>query len=243
LQRSGGEFGCARLPVPGEKLIEVLDGVVSDAGEHVGEPSLRVDIIELRRLCRIPDYAELLNDKELLLELVAADHEDDAIAVLSKRGLFDEANAKRWIPLGNMPNNQSIVHAQQSTASAALVEKFTNGLDAILLRRCKAEGLDPRSLGAPRNMSKAIQKWFGDLSDKSVDVRELAEENLVLYATGSKSRPCLSLYDAGEAQLPEDFPSTFCSLRTQGERNNKILSNSAPTVPSIGIWIPLRHAG
>jgi hypothetical protein len=153
-----------------------------------------------------------LNDKELLLELVAADYEDEAIAVLSKRGLFDEANAKRWIPLGNMPNNQSIVHAQQSTASAALVEKFTNGIDAILLRRCKAEGLDPRSLGAPRNMSKAIQKWFGDLSDKSVDVRELAEENLVLYATGSKSRPCLSLYDAGEAQLPEDFPSTFCSL-------------------------------
>ena len=40
----------------------------------------------------------------------------------------------------------------------------------------------------------------------------LAEENLVLYATGSKSRPCISFYDAGEGQLPENFPSTFCSL-------------------------------
>jgi hypothetical protein len=39
-----------------------------------------------------------------------------------------------------------------------------------------------------------------------------AEENLVLYATGSKKKPCLSLYDAGEGQLAKDFPTTFCSL-------------------------------
>ena len=44
------------------------------------------------------------------------------------------------------------------------------------------------------------------------EIRALAEENLVLYATGSKSRPCLSFYDAGEGQLPENFPITFCSL-------------------------------
>ena len=44
------------------------------------------------------------------------------------------------------------------------------------------------------------------------EIRAIAEENLVLYATGSKQRPCLSFYDAGEGQLPENFPSTFCSL-------------------------------
>ena len=152
-------------------------------------------------------------DKQLLLELLEAEFEDDAIALLLKRGLFEETNSKRWVALGNMPNNQSVVHAQQSTPAAALVEKFTNGLDAILLRRCKAQGIDPRSLAAPPTMGKAVQKWFGDLEGKSQqDVRALAEENLVLYATGSKSRPCLSFYDAGEGQLPESFPSTFCSL-------------------------------
>jgi hypothetical protein len=152
-------------------------------------------------------------DKQLLLELLEAEYEDEAIAVLLKRGLFEEANSKRWVALGNMPNNQSIVHNQQSTPAAALVEKFTNGLDAILLRRCKAQGIDPRGLGAPVNMSKAVQKWFSDLDGKSPqEIRTLAEENLVLYATGSKSRPCLSFYDAGEGQLPENFPSTFCSL-------------------------------
>jgi hypothetical protein len=154
-----------------------------------------------------------MNDKELLLELLASEHEEDAIAALAKRGLLDAANANRWVALGNMPNNQSVVHAQQSTAAAALVEKFTNGLDAILLRRCKAQGLDPRSVGAPQSMSKAVQKWFGDLSEKTQqEIRTVAEENLVLYATGSKSRPCLSIYDAGEGQLPENFPNTFCSL-------------------------------
>jgi hypothetical protein len=154
-----------------------------------------------------------MNDKQLLLELLEAEYEDDAIALLMKRGLFEETNSKRWIALGNMPNNQSVVHAQQSSPAAALVEKFTNGLDAILLRRCKAQGLDPRSVSAPQNMSKAVQKWFGDLSEKSAqEIRTLAEESLVLYATGSKSRPCLSLYDSGEGQLPENFSSTFCSL-------------------------------
>ena len=154
-----------------------------------------------------------MNDKQLLIELLEAEYENELIALLLRRGLFEEANSNRWVALGNMPNNQSIVHAQQSNPAAALVEKFTNGLDAILLRRCKAQGIDPRGLAAPANMSKAVDKWFGDLSEKSQqEIRALAEENLVLYATGSKQRPCLSFYDAGEGQLPENFPRTFCSL-------------------------------
>jgi hypothetical protein len=154
-----------------------------------------------------------MQDKELLLALLGCDYEDDAIATLSKRGLFDEKNAKRWVSLGNMPNNQSIVHAQQSTPAAALVEKFTNGLDAILLRKCKAEEIDPRSAAAPQSMRRAVERWYGDLSERTpAEIRVIAEDNLVLYATGSKSRPCLSFFDAGEGQLPENFPSTFCSL-------------------------------
>jgi hypothetical protein len=152
-----------------------------------------------------------MEDEKLLLELLECECEDETILVLHRRGLLE--NTKRWIPLGNMPNNQSIVHAQQSSPAAAIVEKFTNGLDAILLRRCKAEGIDPRGAAAPRNMSKAVHRWFGELGEKSTaEIREVAEENLVLYATGSKGRPCLSFYDAGEGQLPESFPSTFCSL-------------------------------
>lgn len=154
-----------------------------------------------------------MQDKELLLALLECEHEADAVATLTKLGLFEPSNAARWVNVGKMPNNQSVVHAQQSNPAAALVEKFTNGLDAILLRRCKAQGTDPRGAGAPKSMRLAVEEWYGDLSEKgSAEIRALAEEHLVLYATGSKSRPCLSLYDAGEGQLPENFASTFCSL-------------------------------
>jgi hypothetical protein len=32
--------------------------VIVDAGEDVGEPGLRIDIVELGGLCRLPNYAE-----------------------------------------------------------------------------------------------------------------------------------------------------------------------------------------
>ena len=97
--------------------------------------------------------------------------------------------------------------------AAALVEKFTNGLDAILLRRCKAAGIDPRSIAAPQTMSKAVQNWFGDLSEK-------IDRGNPRYR-GGKSRPLRDRIEV--ASLPivlrcrrrsaaENFPSTFCSL-------------------------------
>ncbi len=37
LQRSG--------PVPGKKLVQPVDRVIGDAGEHVGKPGLRIDAV------------------------------------------------------------------------------------------------------------------------------------------------------------------------------------------------------
>jgi hypothetical protein len=152
-----------------------------------------------------------MRDEKLLHELLTAENEICVLESLKQRGLLSDES--RWDYLGSMPNNQSIVHNQQSTAAAALVEKFTNGVDAILLRHCKARGIDPRSAEAPQSMTRAIHEVFGDLAEKDLrDIRRVAEENLILYATGSKHRPCLSLYDNGEGQLADDFPGTFCSL-------------------------------
>ena len=153
-----------------------------------------------------------MRDIALLTELLEAEDEDSVIAALESRDLLKTPD--RWRYLGNMPNNQSIVHGQQSTPAAALVEKFTNSLDAILMRRCKANAIDPRSSSAPQSMSKAVETFFGDdLIDRTASqIRSFAEVSMVLYATGSKARPCLSLYDAGEGQLAENFPRTFCSL-------------------------------
>src|SRR4029077_6601194 len=36
-------------PIPGEERGQIVDFVIVDAREHVGEPGLRIDVIELRR--------------------------------------------------------------------------------------------------------------------------------------------------------------------------------------------------
>ena len=154
-----------------------------------------------------------MRDDALLDELLAAESEEEVLIALEARGLM--TNKTRWRYLGNMPNNQSIVQNQQSTAAASLVEKYTNSVDAILLRFCKAAGIDPRSPAAPQSMAEAIAAYFGDIATEFNDknkLRAFAEDHIVLYATGSKARPCLSVYDSGEGQLPQDFPNTFCSL-------------------------------
>ncbi len=163
-----------------------------------------------------------MRDIELLQVLLASETEDAVIKALEARDLLEEKNRKRWRYLGNMPNNQAIVLNQQSTPAAALVEKFTNAQDALLLRYCKAAGIDPRGATAPATMSDAVDKFLGASADafsnqddenKARTARNgYAEDHLVLYATGTKSRPSLSLYDAGEGQLAKNFPTTFCSL-------------------------------
>ena len=160
-----------------------------------------------------------MRDETLLRELLEADDEASALKALSKRDLFDDM--KHWRYVGNLRNNESVILAQQSSATAALIEKYTNGLDAILLRLCKMKGIDPRGPRAPKTMSDAVDMFFDDLEGKGSDIiRGVAEQNLVLYATGGRARPSLSLYDAGEGQLPKDFPTTFCSLISAGDRGS-----------------------
>ena len=48
------------FPVPGQKLGEAIvgRGTGDDALQDVGKPDLGIEPIELRRLCRLPNYAE-----------------------------------------------------------------------------------------------------------------------------------------------------------------------------------------
>jgi len=34
-------------PIPGQQLVEFRGGMIGDAAEHVGEPSLRIDAVQL----------------------------------------------------------------------------------------------------------------------------------------------------------------------------------------------------
>jgi len=45
--RGGGVRDRRLLPVPGQQLVQPSRRVVGDAAQHVGEPGLGVDIVEL----------------------------------------------------------------------------------------------------------------------------------------------------------------------------------------------------
>src|SRR5438132_1150229 len=152
-----------------------------------------------------------MRNDSLLQELLAAETEDAVVAVLHKHKLL--VASERWKHVGNIRNNSAPIFTQQSSAPAALVEKNTNAIDALLLAYCKALGIDPRGKQAREElptMADAVEKFFPNLASK--DLRKFAAENLVLYATGSRDRPSLALYDSGEGQFASAFPNTFCSL-------------------------------
>src|SRR6516165_4308114 len=44
------QSGWPALPIPGQQLIKTVDIVIGDPGQHVGEPGLGIDLIELGRV-------------------------------------------------------------------------------------------------------------------------------------------------------------------------------------------------
>jgi len=58
--RSGGSRSglLGRLPIPREQVGDFVDGVIWKPGQHIREPSLRINVVHLAGLCRPPNYAE-----------------------------------------------------------------------------------------------------------------------------------------------------------------------------------------
>jgi len=92
---------------------------------------------------------------------------------------------RNWFPLGNNDNNFGVIENQQSNPIAALIEKVTNSIDAILMRRCIENGINTKGKSAPKSMDEAVKIFFPDY--KQWD-------------------------DNGEGQHPEKFEDTFLSL-------------------------------
>lgn len=155
--------------------------------------------------------------EKLFFELYQAAVEAEVDEILEKYGLLDEQH--HWHPYGNNPSNYGVVENQQASPIPAIVEKLTNGIDAILERRCLEEMIDPKSDSAPRSMEKAIEKFFpGHGSWDLPKHRKIQSEALQILADGPRGETSLTIYDDGVGQHPEDFPDTFLSL-LRGNKN------------------------
>lgn len=156
--------------------------------------------------------------ESLFLELFNAATESEVDKVISDNPLiFSNQN---WKPIGGMESNFSIIENQQSNPIAALVEKVTNSIDAILMRKCLEKEIDPKSPNAPKSMDEAIDLFFGN-SAKSWDLagnRRKQAEEIQILADGPTKESAVIIYDNGEGQHPEDFEKTFLSL-VRGNKN------------------------
>ena len=159
-----------------------------------------------------------MNVESLFWDLYKAAIERDVDKVLERHGL--DGNPAHWRPYGQNESNFGVVENQQSSPIPALIEKITNGIDAILMRACIEQGIDPRSEEAPRSIDEALERFFPD--HKSWDLRhrrrQLAER-LQILADGPRMETSLVIYDDGEGQAPEDFETTFLSL-LRGNKND-----------------------
>jgi hypothetical protein len=125
----------------------------------------------------------------------------------------EKLDQEGWLPYGGRENNVGTVDGQMRDADNALMEKITNSIDAILMRRCYEEGIDPRDREtAPRTMSEAVEKFFGDRESLRGKRSEFAKEWLRVTAEGKKDRPTITVIDKGEGQQPNNIKETILSL-------------------------------
>ncbi len=151
---------------------------------------------------------------KLCMTLVKSESEEAVIKILKQYGFWDNPN--NWRFYGDFENNFATIGNQQSLPESALVEKLINSVDAVFMRECYKEGIDPESEGAPRSITEAQERYFkirrGSLWDISAGRRTELAQNISLVATGEKRNPCYSIIDLGEGQTPKQMPDTFLSL-------------------------------
>lgn len=149
--------------------------------------------------------------KELFNKLYFAQTEEAVDKIVNAHpDLFKSEN---WSPLGGNENNFGVIENQQSTPIAALIEKITNSIDAILMKKCLEADIDPKSDSAPRSMEEAKVKFFADHRDWDLSrTRSKQAENIQIIADGPRFNTSLTIYDNGEGQHPEKFEDTFLSL-------------------------------
>ncbi len=149
--------------------------------------------------------------------LYFAKTEDEVDKVIKARpDIFTQEN---WCPLGGNENNFGVIENQQSSPIAALIEKLTNSIDAVLMKKCFEAGIAPKSEQAPESMEEAKGIFFPDHSNWDLrSFRKQQAGSIQIIADGPRFNTSLIIYDDGEGQSPEKFEDTFLSLLS-GNKN------------------------
>ena len=157
--------------------------------------------------------------KALFFKFYNSQNEQELHEVVESDKLLQ--NQENWHPLGDMENNYSVVENQQSSPIAALVEKLTNSIDAMLMKKSYENSIDPKGNEAPQSMDQAVELFFNETCQNwnLPSFAKKQSKDIQIIADGPKRDTSLIIYDNGEGQHPEKFESTFLSLM-RGNKND-----------------------
>lgn len=153
-------------------------------------------------------------NKELLNKLLTATSSEEIARLMEHEDYFKPNNCL-WKPYGGTELNVRQIEGQMKSSSNALVEKITNSIDALLMRRCyEVEGVPPDSGNPklPKTLSEAITKYFGNEEEINKKRSEWSKQHLVVLAEGDKKKPTITIIDRGEGQLPGRLQETIVGL-------------------------------
>jgi len=133
---------------------------------------------------------------------------------------FETANPQAgWVPFGGRENNRGTIEAS-ADPGRSLVERLTNGIDAILEEEHKKHNGIPDC----RTPKEAATAWLnvpeGGLSEMTPGQRRSIAHHIAikLKAGDGRSSRIVEVRDAGMGLAPDEMPKTILSLN----ENNKI---------------------
>lgn len=155
-----------------------------------------------------------IQNKQIFSKLLTATSSDEIASLITKEDFFGAENCL-WNPYGGQELNVRQVEGQMKSSSNALVEKITNSIDALLMRRCyEIEGVSPESDNPklPKTLLEAIAKYFGTEEEITKKRSEWSKQQLVVLAEGDKKKPTITIVDRGEGQFPNRIQDTIVGL-------------------------------
>jgi hypothetical protein len=151
--------------------------------------------------------------KKLLLKILGCDTADNLREFIDSDSYFTQGT---WQPYGGYPNNAGVINGQMKEPENSLIEKITNSIDAILMRKCQESGVSPKDQSkAPKDMEEAINLYFGGREEIRKHRSEFAKQMIRVTAEGKKDKPTITIIDQGEGQTPDEISETILSLQKE----------------------------
>ena len=137
----------------------------------------------------------------------------------------------KWLPVGGRENNLATINLGSDPA-AGVIERVTNGIDAVLERQWVESG-EPTNLRSPR---EAVEQWFSIPNGRLVNETDVTKNSRVAkiadkvtvtqFDSDDSNRPTVEIRDLGVGIKASDFSDSILSLNA-GRKLKKFFLSGA----------------